>query len=232
MSSDLDSTAESEGNKFKRAVTEARQRLNAVNQKLQLVTQGAGSTTDNASIHKDMKEVEATIRGLQATYKTIVKTFDASDARSMDDQMTYLRTKLGSLRVSFQSYLAASAHTVDNADVPEYVTQETMDLITKEKEEQIDELTYKVKEIGHVQNRIHEELDKGDEIMDELGGNVDLSKKKVDSATGHVSSVVGYIKKNKAPFITCLISFVLMIFVWSTRALCSIGVTYQCPRTK
>lgn len=76
---------------------------------------------------------------------------------------------------------------------------------------------------------INEELDKGQEIITDLHGDVNNAKDKVKASTGKVELFSKYLKKNKAPFWSAIILIVFSIFLWSTKAFCSIGLTWQCP---
>ena len=88
------------------------------------------------------------------------------------------------------------------------------------------EVGNQVKQLKRVNQDIKQELDRGDEIIDELQGDIRTSNQNVVEVTTKTKQFAEYLKKNKAPFTLTIISLIVAVLFWSTKAFCDWGLTW------
>ena len=214
---------------YRRDFEALRKRTNDALNRLQKIQTGTAATVEASAIHGEVREVEAQAQGLEAAYKRLAPQIDQGEARQLDEQLRYLRSRVQSLKVNYQQYTQQGRREieVDEADFQGGVNQ-AQDL-KQRKDQQIDHLNEQAKVLKQQNLLINEKLTEGDEIIKDLHGDVNNARDSVQHSTGKVQQFQAYLKKNKAPFWSCLGLMVLSVFIWSTKAFCSIGLTWQCP---
>ena len=103
---------------------------------------------------------------------------------------------------------------------PEDVTIENMKQMQQQKQQGLENVTKDLKQLKRVNNDIKEELNKGDEIMDELKDNINGANQKVVAVKNKTGAFRDYLKRNAVPFPLTLIILVITVVVWSSQAFC------------
>ena len=85
-----------------------------------------------------------------------------------------------------------------------------------------------VKQLKRVNQDIKQELDRGDEIIEELQGDIKTSNQNVVKVSSKTQQFAAYLKKNKAPFSLTIIMLIITVLFWSSKAFCDWGLTWQC----
>ena len=173
--------------------------------------------------------MEAQAQALEASYKRMAPEIDQGEARQLDEELRYLRSRVQALKVNYQQYTQQGRREIEvnEADFQGGVNQ--AQVLKQKKDMQLDYLNEQAKLLKQQNYMINEKLVEGDEIIGDLHGDVDHARDSVKHSTGKVQQFQSYLKKNKAPFWSCLVLIVFSVFLWSTKAFCSIGLTWQCP---
>lgn len=123
-----------------------------------------------------------------------------------------------------QQYAQFTPEVVNQEDA----TIENIQLMKQQKDQNLREVGNQVKQLKRVNQDIKQELDRGDEIIDELQGDIKTSNQNVVKVTSKTQQFAQYLKKNKAPFSLTIIMLIVTVLFWSSKAFCDWGLTWQC----
>lgn len=73
---------------------------------------------------------------------------------------------------------------------------------------------------------IKEELDAGDEVIKEMHTGVKDNKGRIIDANTKTVHMTQYLRKNKAPVIVLILSIIITVTIWASKAFCSWGFTW------
>lgn len=123
-----------------------------------------------------------------------------------------------------QQYAQFTPEVVNQEDA----TIENIQLMKQQKDQNLREVGNQVKQLKRVNQDIKQELDRGDEIIDELQGDIRTSNQNVVKVASKTQQFAQYLKKNKAPFSLTIIMLIVTVLFWSSKAFCDWGLTWQC----
>lgn len=178
-----------------------------------------------ALLQSKVTEISGTLSTLKAEFKAT--TLSDSLTRELDQLLVFLETGVNSLKNDLRQ--ADRGPIVTTVDVPTVVTREVLQTLDTKKDNEILKLADNVKIIAEVNNRINEKLDEGAEVMEDVDTEIVAAQEKIDQAVGRMKLFKSYMKHTKIPASICIITFIIMIVVWSSKAFCSWGFTWQCP---
>jgi len=210
-------------------ITDLRKKSGDVSQKVLRLVQGAGSSTDATSIHSDVKTLQQTFQALRKELSACSGAMDPDEAADCDKVLKHVAGRISSIERDYSSFMARDALYTPEVDLPDAPTVESLKLLQQQKEDQVALLGRTVKEIGHGQKRIKEALDEASEVEEELARNIEGGTEQLKDAVGKMQNFQTYLKKNKAPMLVCVLTLILMIVMWASKAFCSWGLTWQCP---
>lgn len=178
-----------------------------------------------ALLQSKVNEISGTLTSLKAEFKAA--TLPDSLTRELDQLLVFLETGVSSLKSELRQ--VDRGPIVGTVDVPTVVTREVLQTLDTKKDNEILKLADNVKIIAEVNNRINEKLDEGAEVMEDVDTEIVAAQEKIDQAVGRMKLFQSYMKKTKLPASICILTFILLIIVWSSKAFCSWGFTWQCP---
>ena len=178
-----------------------------------------------ALLQSKVNEISGTLTSLKAEFKAA--TLPDSLTHELDQLLVFLETGVNSLKSELRQ--VDRGPVVATVDVPTVVTREVLQTLDTKKDSEILKLADNVKIIAEVNNRINEKLDEGAEVMEDVDTEIVAAQEKIDQAVGRMKLFQSYMKKTKLPASICILTFILLIIVWSSKAFCSWGFTWQCP---
>ncbi|KAH0573223.1 SNARE protein [Spironucleus salmonicida] len=212
---------------YKNSFEQLRRKINDTITKLQRIQQNQSNQSDQTSIHTDVNNANQQFKTIQIEFKKIMSQSPA-DAKQLDEQMRYLSSRSTQLNDSYKTYQNSSLKELEVNPEQTFGGYEQAQALKQQNEQNVEHLIGKAKLLGAQNKLINEKLVEGDEVMNELHGDVDMARDKVGAATSRVNQFSTYLKKNKAPFWVCIIVLIISVFFWSTKAFCTIGFTWQC----
>lgn len=178
-----------------------------------------------ALLQSKVTEISGTLSSLRVEFKAA--TLSDSLTRELDQLLIFLETGVNSLKNDLRQ--ADRGPVVTTVDVPTVVTREVLQTLDTKKDTEILKLADNVKIIAEVNNRINEKLDEGAEVMEDVDMEIIAAQANIDQAVGRMKLFKNYMKQTKIPASVCIVTFIIMIMVWSSKAFCSWGFTWQCP---
>lgn len=178
-----------------------------------------------ALLQSKVNEISGTLTSLKAEFKAA--TLPDNLTYELDQLLVFLETGVNSLKSELRQ--VDHGPVVATVDVPTVVTREVLQTFDTKKDSEILKLADNVKIIAEVNNRINEKLDEGAEVMEDVDTEIVAAQEKIDQAVGRMKLFQSYMKKTKLPASICILTFILLIIVWSSKAFCSWGFTWQCP---
>lgn len=222
-------TPEPDASTIAARIASLRVRVREVSQKTLRLVQGAGTSTESVAIHSDVKGVRKAYDDLRAELKVCAEGMDPSSVAECEKILKYIATSISTIERDYNTIQSRDDVYNPQVDMPDMPTLEGLKLIQQEKENQLDELGTNVKLIKRGQERIHDALDEAAEVEKDLEHDIDAGKDQLDAAVGRMHNFQSYLKKNKAPMLVCILTLVIMILMWASKAFCSWGLTWQCP---
>lgn len=198
-------------------------------QKMNRVAGGRAQGTDQATIANDIKALDNDVEALNKEFKQIMSSLDQGEQKSYDEKMNYIRQKMNDLNRQHRTYMSQQ-YTQFTPEIinQEDATIENIQLMKEQKDQNLREVGNQVKQLKRVNQDIKQELDKGDEIIGELQGDIRVSNQNVVKVTSKTQQFAQYLKKNKAPFSLTIIMLIITVLFWSSKAFCDWGLTWQC----
>lgn len=178
-----------------------------------------------ALLQGKVTEISGALTSLKAEFKAL--TLPDNLTRELDQLLVFLETGVNSLKSELRQ--ADRGPVVTTVDVPTVVTREVLQTLDTKKDNEILKLADNVKIIAEVNNRINEKLDEGAEVMEDVDTEIVAAQEKIDQVVGRMKLFQSYMKKTKVPASVCILTFIFLIIVWSSKAFCSWGFTWQCP---
>lgn len=178
-----------------------------------------------ALLQSKVNEISGTLTSLKTEFKAA--TLPDNLTYELDQLLVFLETGVNSLKSELRQ--VDRGPVVATVDVPTVVTREVLQTLDTKKDSEILKLADNVKIIAEVNNRINEKLDEGAEVMEDVDTEIVAAQEKIDQAVGRMKLFQSYMKKTKLPASICILTFILLIIVWSSKAFCSWGFTWQCP---
>eukprot|EP00703_Trepomonas_sp_PC1_P000668 JAP95938.1 SNARE, putative [Trepomonas sp. PC1] len=181
--------------------------------------QKASASSDAAYLIIEIPKVEKDMKQLELMYNKVRVEFGSGELETQEQQMVYLRNKLQTL-VKQHKQQMQSKRTDYNAVPVEEATFQQVQELKQQKDQGLDTLHNQIKEVNKVNRVIKDEINKGDEIADDLKNGINTANVDVQKATGAVQGFRNYLKSNKLPFPLAILVLILSIFIWSTQSLC------------
>ncbi|CAL5975160.1 SNARE [Hexamita inflata] len=215
---------------FKQNCDDIRSRVAAGIQKIQRVAQGRAQGQDSASLAGEIQSLEQDIKQLEKQYKSVMGDL-GDEVKTYDDKMVHIRSKMTDLSKQYKNHMSKQyAQFEPNQVNPEEATVENMQIMKKQKDENLSLVHEQVKGLKRVNQDIKQELDKGDEVMDELKTNITDANSKVVAVKNTTQAFTLYLKRNKAPFGLTILVLIFTVCVWASKGFCTWGLKVNCPK--
>lgn len=192
-------------------------------------TLGSGDAELLASLRQDLTAVGKKLTKIKEDARGLEGSLSMTAKHDLAKKIDHCTTSYQQLRKNITAIRTGPAVEVGMDQVPDYVAPEFLQELAEKKQEKIETLAITVKQMTQIQGRITEKLDEGAEIMDDVENGITRAHGNIDRSVSRMKLFQTYLKRNKAPIASCLLSFIIMIIFWSSKAFCDWGLTWQCP---